>query len=312
MAQTLEDQIVTIERSLGERMIDHALVIVRSWLNELGENNPYEKAFDDISRQYDALFESWLTSDNTDHDETLDRLTVNTYRLVDEVFRALHRKRGIELDSDMLFSEANIMTLIEGINDESDFHSAQCIAKLILLFARYDMRIDFFPDIQDAFAAAVDRIGDQGERVFSTMVAFVAGYDSYTHDMQDIVRILPDTWIYSVLVGESEERALRMAKTYLSIGFMDLLWDRIDLAAQYLLKQLRKGSQKPIDFINYGHCLLLQGDRMMAFENYRQARQLCKSSKDFFLLFRPGRRPLADRGIPLEQIYLLEDQLLKS
>ena len=45
MAQTLDEQILTIERALGERMIDHALVIVRAWLNELGENNPYEEAY---------------------------------------------------------------------------------------------------------------------------------------------------------------------------------------------------------------------------------------------------------------------------
>lgn len=29
----LEEQVITIERALGERMIKHALVVVRSWLN---------------------------------------------------------------------------------------------------------------------------------------------------------------------------------------------------------------------------------------------------------------------------------------
>ena len=67
-----------------------------------------------------------------------------------------------------------------------------------------------------------------------------------------------------------------------------------------------------MDYINYGHCLLLKGDRMMAFENYRQARQLCGNVKDFFNLFRPDRRQLVDCGVPVEFIYLIEDQLLKG
>ena len=61
MAQTLTDQIITIERALGERMIDHALIILRAWMNELGENNPYEQAYSDIEEQYNKLFTEWLT-----------------------------------------------------------------------------------------------------------------------------------------------------------------------------------------------------------------------------------------------------------
>ena len=100
--------------------------------------------------------------------------------------------------------------------------------------------------------------------------------------------------------------------TYLSVGIMDMLWEHIDEASQYLRKQFRKGSVSPLDYINYGHCMLLQGDRLMAYENYRVARQLCKNSKDFFTLFRPGRRALVDHGVPLEQVYFLEDQLLNT
>ena len=39
--QSLDEQINTIERALGECMIEHALVIVRPWLNDLGLDNPY-------------------------------------------------------------------------------------------------------------------------------------------------------------------------------------------------------------------------------------------------------------------------------
>ncbi len=409
MAQTLEEQIITIERSLGERMISHALVIVRSWLNELGENNPYEQAFDRLNNQYTSLFDSWLTSDSSSHDETLDRLTGDAYRLVDEVVIALRLYRGLSptisafahdnpqsvmhyfanclrlqpADFDWLrtvmntpdksalalmaiaalaknvresFSETAIMTLIDGISSENSIVAEQCLANTIILLAHYDVRIDYFPDLQNAFVAAIDELGDDGEQPFATLSALVrtanpdpknarverhevsvedlpkelqsllelTGHSdnvssimawlpaSEQEYMRGLVLMLPDTWVYSVIVGDSTERAGKIAMVYLSIGYMDMLWDRTDVAAQWLLQQLREGSQSPKDYINYGHCLLLQGDRMMAYENYRQARQLCSSSKDFYALFRPDRRALVDRGIPIEHIYLIEDQLLKS
>ena len=49
---------------------------------------------------------------------------------------------------------------------------------------------------------------------------------------------------------------------------------------------------------------------MMAFENYLEARKRCSSAKEFYLFFRPDRRQLVDRGVPVEQVYLIEDQLL--
>ena len=103
-----------------------------------------------------------------------------------------------------------------------------------------------------------------------------------------------------------------LTKDYLRLGNREFMWSHIDIAEQYFVELLRKGSTKPMDYINYGHCLLLKGDRMMAFENYRQARQLCGNVKDFFNLFRPDRRQLVDCGVPVEFIYLIEDQLLKG
>ena len=51
---------------------------------------------------------------------------------------------------------------------------------------------------------------------------------------------------------------------------------------------------------------------MMAYENYRQARQLCGSHKEFVALFRPDRKELVDHGIPMEHVYQMEDRLIKS
>ena len=407
MAPTLDDQIMTIERALGARMIEHALVITRSWLNELGDDNPFEQAYEDIRSHYNTLFDEWLTSDDPQREQTLDALTGDTYRLVDAAYASLRLKRGLSpqmhgfnrdnpqsvmqyFSSCLRFKEADIiwlhdvlndpdrasvalmaiaslaknirecfneqamMVLIEGINAENDVVAEQCLANVLILLAHYDVRIDFFPDLQNAFIASVDEMGDEGDQAFQTLCALVRSVKTNWREsiasgevkiedlpeelqnlleltgesddmqgvmswvpaseqeyMQGIIAILPDTWIYSALIGDSEERARHMAIMYLSIGHMDLLWDHTEVASKWLLNQLREGSKSPLDYINYAHCLLLQGDRMMAFEYYRQARQLCKGPKEFYALFRPDRRQLVDHGIPLEQVYLLEDQLIK-
>ena len=407
MAQSLEEQIVTIERSLGERMIGHALAILRVWLNELGEANRFEQFYLDIQQEYQELFDRWVSADDEGIDKELDRLTGNAYVLTDVVYAAVRLKRGIspimhgfnennlqsvmhyfsnhvhpnENDLNWLssiirdpnrgatalmavsaishglrqcFSKDSILTLIDGINSGSDVIAEQCLSNVILLLAHYDVRIDFFPELQNAFADAIAEMNDDGEQAFQTLCSLVmatndewlknltvrelraedvpqelqslleqTGEDSSISGIQSIITntekeymrsiidILPDTWVFSVIVGESYERQNRMALTYLSVGRMDMMWDNIELASRWLLEHLRKGANSPKDYINYGHCMLLQGDRVMAVENYRQARQLCKSSKEFFNLFRPDRKALVDHGVPIEQVYLIEDQLLK-
>lgn len=409
MAQSLEEQIAIVERSLGERMIGHALAIIRVWLNEIGEEaHLFEQTFQEIQQEYNELFTRWVSADDEGVDKELDRLTGNAYRLADAAYAGVRIKRGVspfmrsfnennlqsvmhyfsnhvhplEEDLDWLskiiqdpsrgatalmavsaiahglrqcFSEDSILTLIDGINTGSDVIAEQCLSNVILLLAHYDVRIDFFPDIQNAFADALAEMNDDGEQAFQTLCSLVlatndewlknltvkelkaedmpqelqslleqTGEDSSLSGIQSIITnsekeymrsiidILPDTWVYSVIVGEGYEHQNRMALTYLTVGRMDMVWDNIELASRWLLEHLRKGANSPQDYINYGHCLLLQGDRVMAFENYRQARQLCKSSKEFFKLFRPDRKALVDHGVPIEQVYLIEDQLLKN
>ena len=95
MSQRLDEQIMTIERALGERMIEHALVVVRSWLNELGENNPYEEAAQRIRKDYNELFNEWLSIGNEDTDMRLNRLTGDMYQLVDAVYASIRVYRGL-------------------------------------------------------------------------------------------------------------------------------------------------------------------------------------------------------------------------
>ena len=406
MAQTIEEQIEIIERALGERMIEHALAIVRQWMTELGESNPFEKSFFTIQQDYQELFSNWISANDSGLDKELDTLTGNTYRLVDGVYAALRIQRGLSplmrgfneesvqsimhyfsnhvhpMEEDLAwlrktmrdpkkgaralmaissiskglrqcFSEASILTLIDGINNGDGVVAEQCLSNIILLLAHYDVRIDFFPEIQNAFANALAEMNDDGERAFQILCSLVLSTsndwlkqasireiqvndlpeelqsllemtgaskdfpgvqslitNSEQEYMRSIIEIIPDTWVYSVIVGEAYERQNQMALTYLTIGRMDMMWDNIELASQWLLEHLRKGANTPQDYINYGHCMLLQGDRVMAFEYYRQARQLCKNAKEFNNLFRPDRRALVDHGVPVEQVYLIEDKLL--
>jgi tetratricopeptide (TPR) repeat protein len=127
--------------------------------------------------------------------------------------------------------------------------------------------------------------------------------------MAGLVQMLPETWLYMVVVGDDLIRKQKIAAMFLSIGNMDMMWEHLDKAEHMLLQKLRKTAGDAKDYINYGHCLLLRGDRMMAFENYREARNMCKTAKEFYALFRPDRRHLVDRGIPVEYVYMIEDQL---
>lgn len=399
--QAIEDQVYTIERALGERMVKHALFVVRLWLNELGEDNPFEDAYRSLFARYDDFFADWVVAGDGEQDEVLETMTSDAYRLVDAVYAELRIKRGMspkmhgfngenpqsvmhyfsscvqfkDYDMDWLrsvlndtnrssialmtvaalaknlrecFSEAAMMALVDGIHASNSLVAEQCLANVLLLLAHYDVRIDFFRELQEAF---VEAIGD-GELAFETLCALIKSVkvnlsemiasgefsmDNLPEELQNLlgesgiqdnyqetevlmpasekeymaglVQMLPDTWVYITLVGENEERKRKMRLLYLSVGNMNMMWDKTEAAEQMLVRKLRTKGGDAKDYINYGHCLMLKGDRLMAFENYREARRLCKSAKEFYALFRPDRRQLVDRGIPVEQVYLIEDQL---
>ena len=399
----LSEQVNTVERALGERMITHAMVIVRQWANELGDEL-YAARIDQLEQNYRYVFEYYLSTDDPDRDALLDKMTGEAYRITDDVYAALRIKRGmsptmhgfnpgnpqsvmhyfsscVQLQAEDLdwlrqaaqyehsaaiaiaasaalaqnlrecFNEAAMLTLIDVANTDNGLVADQALANLILLLAHYDVRIDFFPNIQDAF---MEPLGD-GTRAFETMCAIIRStkmnlrdvlasgqlsFDDLPEALKDllgstgdapdiesieswmpaseneymagITSILPDTWVYAVIVGDNAEREEKVALTYMTVGKMDMLWDNMDMAEGWLTQRLCSEQAAPIDYINYGHCCFVRGDRMMAYENYREARNRCKSAKEFFALFRPDRHFLLEKGIPVEQIYLMEDQLLRT
>lgn len=404
MAQTLDEQVNTVERSLGECMIEHALVIIRAWLNELGENNPYEEAFVSLHTKYQELFSNWLTTDTPNALDELDILTGDAYQLFDTVYASIRLQRGLSPDMrsfkadspqsvmnyfahsvrlrpedyDWLhevlheeqqmsialmainslmrslrecFNTDSYLAIIDGISSENEIISDQCLANAFTLAIQYDVRIPFFPQIQNAIANAIMGQGDEGEHAFEVLCAIIrsvnpSGIEAKIEEtlqklpdmlkdlfekagmkdeassitafvpkseqeyMGGLVAILPQTWLYEMLVLGNIDRETEMMHLYLNMGNRELMWEKPELAENYYIQVLRGGSTNINDYLNYAHCLMLKGDRMMAYEYYRQARQLSPSSKEFFALFRPDRKLLVDCGVPVEYIYMIEDQLL--
>ena len=405
MAQTLDEQVTVVERALGECMIDTALVVVRAWLNEIGENNPYEEAFTSIQKRYHEIFTQWLNIDVPSSDEELSKITGETYQMVDAVYADIRLLRGLspeihgfnhdsitsvmhyfencvrfrpedlewykEVMNDeskaslalaatsalahnlrTCFSLEAFLAMIECMSVENETVLDQCISNVALLLVQYDIRIDFFPQIQDAVVNVIGE-NDLSEHVFEVLCALVEsssknwieeiaksmfednqfpeelkrlmemsgmGHDSQTFSqlfpsqehkyITEVIPLIPQTWLYALIIEGYPSREKALAYVMISAGFRDAMWDHPQIAEKIYLEILRGGTEKPMDYINYAHCLLLRGDRMMAFENYKQARLLCKTSKEFFALFRPDRKNLIDHGIPLEHVYVMEDQLI--
>lgn len=407
MAQTLDEQVTVVERALGECMIDTALVVVRAWLNEIGENNPYEEAFVSLQKRYRDLFAKWLNVDDPSAEEELNKLTGDAYQLVDAVYAAIRLKRGLspemhgfnadsipsvmqyfescvrfrpedlEWFHDILNDEEHLsvalvavtalgrnlrtcfsidafMALIDGMNAENELVADQCTSYVVMLLVQYDVRIDFFPQLQDAFVNAVAE-QDGGDHVFEVICALIESSEKQWMEMysmgmmtramlpkelqklvevlglqedvqhicdwiadannrylNELVPLIPQTWLHAVLIEGNSARERLLTYYGTKAGYRDYLWLHPDVAEEVYVEKLRDGADKPMDYINYAHCLLLRGDRMMAYENYKQARRLCASSKEFFSLFRPDRRALIDHGIPMEHVYMLEDELVNN
>lgn len=409
MNKELSDQVNTIERALGECMIETASAVIRIWLNELGDNNPYEEALHSIRTKYKAMFIQWLNIDNPESEAELNKMTGDMYLLADAVYADIRLKRGLSpqmhgfnrespqsvltyfencirlTDADLQWLEEAIrdeqqtgtaimavtaltrnlrecfsldafLTLIEGMKSEEEIVAGHCVMHVLSLLIHYDVRIDFFPQLQDAFVNTVESMGDQGEHVFSMLCAMVQ-YSNQTlledyakgavafkrlpeilqklvqstgisdtdfktfytmvpkeekEYMAELVNNLPGTWLFEVLVSGNTDREKTLVKKALQCGYRDYMWAHPDVAEQFYRNVLRGGSEKAEDYINYAHCLLLKGDRMMAFENYRLARQACGSLRAFYELFRPDRRALVDGGIPLDYVYAIEDNLVNG
>lgn len=403
----LSEQVMTIERALGERMIEHAMLCVRSWLNELGENNRYEHSYNRIRKEYGELCAQWRVQGGTSIDEPLDKLVGEAYQLSDAIFADLCMARGMapkmygfnptnrqsvlqyfahclqlaDKDLEWMRSVADdesktdvallavgalthnirenfnipaLLALIDCMNAQCEMVANVSMAFASMLLIHYDVRIDFFPQIQDAYMQALDTLNNDSYRVvqmIGLMIQFTKdnGLELYSvgeyrygwlpeylrklleatgteNDvdafrtwlpmaegdyLNGVVQIFPDTWVYKQLIEGDEEREHYIALCYLYSGRMDLMWNRLDEAEEWLKTELRNSPFNQKYFLNYGHCIMLKGDRVMAYEYYCQARDLFYHKNDFYSLFLADRQALIDHGIPVDDVYLMEDMVMK-
>lgn len=97
-----------------------------------------------------------------------------------------------------------------------------------------------------------------------------------------------------------------------SIAWCSFLSGQYDEAETYYKRLMESERTKMIDYLNYGHLLFVQGHRIEAFHHYKQALRQCDNLKAFLQVFRPDRRILLEKGIPIPDIYLMEDQLIAN
>ena len=401
----LDDQKNMMEKALGERMLNHALAVLRQWAAELNKPEYTDKIYM-LSDNAKYIFQYYISGDNPDErEEQLNRLTTQTYELLDEMYADMRLKKGLspyisafnkdnpqsvaqyfatcahlkESDLDWLYDICHqensvamaviaigalahnlrtcfrtdaFKTLLSAIDSPMPLIAQQALVMSIMLLVHYDVRIDFFPDLQDEFE---ELIGD-GEMAFMAVCAMVRMLSGNSDDVKKIVlkdsdipadieelfdngddseqivdklntistvvpegekdymsemlNYLPETWVYDAIIGEDEEREKHVARIYLKSGIMTLMWDDLEEAENIIIDNLRSDSPTANDYINYGHCCFLRGDKTLAYENYLEGKRMYKTNKEFLNKFRPDRHYLAEKGIPLEEIYFMEDQLV--
>ena len=115
----------TIERALGECMVETAATVVRVWLNELGEINPYEQALHSIRTRYHEVFVKWLNIDDPEAESELDKITGEMYQLCDAVYADIVLTcfvyRGPNIKSLLFASSSRRLTLTSAFM--STFHA---------------------------------------------------------------------------------------------------------------------------------------------------------------------------------------------
>lgn len=97
-----------------------------------------------------------------------------------------------------------------------------------------------------------------------------------------------------------------------SIGWCSLMCDDLDAAEKSYARLSALGKEKPIDWMNRGHLCFIRGQRMEAFRFYHRCLLQMPALKDFLKMFRPDRKVLLEKGLPKDEIYLMEDQLISA
>lgn len=130
-----------------------------------------------------------------------------------------------------------------------------------------------------------------------------------------LIAKLPDTWVFFRLVYEHIDEGIRdeqIADAYLEAGIMiNSMWIEKTHAEEVLVDRIRSGHPTPQDYMNYGHLCFIQGDRLMAYENYREAFKILKDKNKLLALYRSAREKILTEIVcDRQSVNLMEDALV--
>lgn len=130
--------------------------------------------------------------------------------------------------------------------------------------------------------------------------------------------LLADYYVYNELYDDALteyqyliDNGLATSRTYFRAGWCALMVGDLEHAEQYMIRRLREPKPTTEDYLNYGHLCFVKGDKATAYEYYIEARRKAGSLRRFKDTFCPDRKVLADMGLPLQEIYLMEDRLVR-
>ena len=157
----------------------------------------------------------------------------------------------------------------------------------------------------------------------------IKNYDDALQSCELLLQIKPDSRAYlyekANLLIRLELFAEALAILY-KLDFLrpnnatiahDIIWcalvcDDFDAAIRYFNRLEEMNKTTELDWINIGHVHFIQGKRMNAYQSYRRSMMQMADLKKFLAAFRPDRPLLVEKGIRLDEVYLMEDQLISS
>ena len=247
---------------------------------------------------------------------------------------------ALTLNLKACFSVKLISELMQLYVDGEEPIKGLVLSLLVFIYALYDDRIDYYPELQELFETRVEKehayevlqilygvSRGGGNSVFTTIM--IDDNEKYKNDEYNkesieqsrlsmnksakyVLENLLGTWVSDYILEEKENWRNKIETLAVSVGRIEYFSGTLSELETIILNNLRKGSNATYDYINYAHCCLIRNDRTMAVEYYRKALSLSKSYQTFCQDFRSHMDFLLKNNISPEIVELIEDHLFRD
>lgn len=299
------------------------------------DDDERDQILDSMTREYfvltDDLFEALMLKRHMAYKSDFRELPENIANIKNdnrELATAAMAQTIMQLvhyDSRIIYFPEIRQSFLEAIgNREEAYFTLVAIVKSLPLNHNKELENEYIPALPQTWVYN-QIVRTQPEREKLAWVYREVGFeeDAFNNVLMgrvDIVQddeLRADMAIYEDLYMEAlegyealEQRGVNKPKITFRIGWCALLVADFEKAERYMVARLREKDPRPEDYLNYAHLCFLRGDKVTAFEYYREAKKQIGDIKTFKEAFCPDRKVLADLGIPLTEIYLMEDNLL--